>query len=53
MPCPRPDRPTGTTPRPAPRPPARSRRRAAWLFELVHKLLTGGAALASLLRLLF
>jgi hypothetical protein len=45
----RPDGPTC----PAPRRPARPCRRGAWLFGLVHKLLTGGAALASLLRLLF
>jgi hypothetical protein len=36
------------------RPPAPPRPgRAARVFELLHKLLTGGAALATLLRLLF
>ncbi|WP_270935103.1 hypothetical protein [Falsiroseomonas oryzae] len=35
------------------RPAPRRRGGAARLFDLVHKLLTGGAALATLLRLLF
>ena len=50
---PRPDGPPCPDPRRPARPPARPCRRGAWVFGLVHKLLTGGAALAALLRLLF
>jgi hypothetical protein len=47
MPDTSPSRPPGTKPEPA------TARRAARIFELVHKLLTGGAALAMLVKLLF